>query len=76
VLWCYCKLHFYAASAAHVQPDLIGATNVRENRPEWQLWERTHGHKPGVRLGERLAGRGHLSALGIHQNYYAGIEAK
>ena len=53
--------------------DLTAASQLPSIYPQWGLWEKTHGHKPGVRLGQRFKGRGWLQALGLHTNYYAGI---
>jgi hypothetical protein len=51
----------------------VAACQVQKGYPSWGLWESTHGHKPGVRLGQRFPGRGALQAMGIHTKYYWGI---
>ncbi|KAI3435941.1 hypothetical protein D9Q98_001999 [Chlorella vulgaris] len=56
--------------------DLVAASELPRLHPEWGLWERAHGHTPGVRLGQQFKGRGWLQALGVHTQYYNGIMSK
>lgn len=44
--------------------------------PEWGLWDLAYGHKPGTYPGQKFAGRGALQALGVHTNYYGGIQSR
>lgn len=54
--------------------DLVAAKRLEEQHPEWGLWGTEPGHKPGVAVGQRFAGRGPLKALGLHATYFTGIQ--
>ncbi|KAL4458599.1 hypothetical protein ABPG75_013464 [Micractinium tetrahymenae] len=56
--------------------DLNAASQMPTLHPEWGLWDPTYGHKPGTYPGQKFAGRGALQALGVHTNYYGGIQSR
>lgn len=46
---------------------------LQARHPDWPVWERRHGHPPGLALGRAFGGRAELWAAGAHANYFQGI---
>lgn len=57
-----------------IKYDLVAAKRIEGMYPCWGLWAPTPGHRAGVAVGLRFAGRGALKALGVHSTYFTGIQ--
>ena len=57
------------------KPDLKAVKSLQQRHPEWPVWEKNHGHPPGILPGQSFTGRAELWLAGAHKQYFRGIDS-